>query len=346
MTSVGVVTPFWLDRPPAEALDIAVAADEAGFSTLWIGEMATFDAFALATAVGLRTSDISLRIGPLAVGVRSPVALALGLSTVVAMTGRPAGLALGASSPRIVSGWHGREWEPVRRMRETVRDTRALLDGNRVAGFRLQEPVPGTPISVAAFGPAMTRVAGEMGDEVVLNLVSAGHVGEVGRRLARVPGDRAEAGQDEAGPGEVGRDEASLGEVGRDEAVRVSPPPLVVWIPAALDPGPATLHQLRAQLSVYLSPPGYGEMFTALGHGPLVEQARAGKPRPELAQAIPTDLIEAVGAIGSAKDIANRVTEYFDAGAEHVGLVPATAEDPAGQNLLTTLSPLLTKERR
>ncbi|WP_439658885.1 LLM class F420-dependent oxidoreductase [Lentzea sp. HUAS TT2] len=311
MTSVGVVTPFWLDRPPSEALDIAVAADEAGFSTLWIGEMATFDAFALATAVGLRTSDISLRIGPLAVGVRSPVALALGLSTVVAMTGRPAGLALGASSPRIVSGWHGREWEPVRRMRETVRDTRALLDGNRVAGFRLQEPVAGTPISVAAFGPAMTRVAAEVGDEVVLNLVSSGHVGEVHQRLAPV-----------------------------------SPPPLAVWIPAALDPGPATLQQLRAQLSVYLSPPGYGEMFTALGHGPLVEQARAGKPRAELAQAIPTDLIEAVGAIGSAKDIANRVTEYFDAGAGHVGLVPATAEDPAGRNLLATLSPLLTKERR
>ena len=68
MTSVGVVTPFWLD-PPAEALDVAVAADEAGFGTLWIGEMATFDAFGLAVAVGMRTSAISLRVGPLAVGV-------------------------------------------------------------------------------------------------------------------------------------------------------------------------------------------------------------------------------------------------------------------------------------
>ncbi|MEU3645983.1 LLM class F420-dependent oxidoreductase [Lentzea sp. NPDC034063] len=313
MTSVGVVTPFWLDRPPAEALDIAVVADETGFGTLWIGEMATFDAFALATAAGLRTSAISLKIGPLAVGVRSPVALALGLSTVVAMTGRRAGLALGASSPRIVTEWHGRDWEPVRRTRETVRDTRAILDGNRVAGFRLQQPVPGTPISVAAFGPAMTRVAAEVGDEVVLNLVSAGHVAEVKKQVS---------------------------------ALVSVPPPLAVWIPAALDPGPATLHQLRAQLSVYLSPPGYGEMFTALGHGTLVEQARAGRPRAELAQAIPTDLIEAVGAIGSARDIARRVDEYFDAGAEHVGLVPATAEDPAGRGLLTTLSPLLAKGRR
>ncbi|MFD4638006.1 LLM class F420-dependent oxidoreductase [Lentzea sp. NPDC058436] len=309
MTSVGVVTPFWLDRPPAEALDIAVVADEAGFGTLWVGEMATFDAFALATAIGLRTSSISLRIGPLAAGVRSPVALALGLSTVVVTTGRRASLALGASSPRIVTEWHGRDWEPVRRTRETVRDTRAILNGERVAGFRSQEPVPGTPISVAAFGPAMTRVAAEVGDELVLNLVSADHVADVRQRL-------------------------------------VGGPPLAVWIPAALDPGPDTLRQLRAQLSVYLAPPGYGEMFTALGHSTLVDEARAGKPRSELAQAIPLDLVEAVGAIGSARTVADRVGEYFEAGADHVGLVPATAEDPAARRLLTTLSPLLTKERR
>ncbi|WP_394618456.1 LLM class F420-dependent oxidoreductase [Lentzea sp. JNUCC 0626] len=316
MSSVGVVTPFWLDRPPTEALDIAVAADDAGFDTLWIGEMATFDAFALATAVGLRTSHISLKIGPLAVGVRSPVALALGLSTVVATTGRRAALALGASSPRIVTGWHGREWEPVRRMKETVRDTRALLDGSRVAGFRLQRPVPGTPISVAAFGPAMTKVAAAVSDEVVLNLVSADHVAQVRARLAALQG--------ETGP----------------------PLPLAVWIPAALDPGPDTLRQLRSQLAVYLAPPGYGEMFTALGHGDLVDQARSGKPRPELADAIPRELMTQVGAIGSAREIAERVAEYHDKGADHVGLVPATAEDPAGRRLLTTLAPLLAKERR
>lgn len=298
MSTVGVVTPFWLDRPPLEAVDIAVAADEAGFGTLWIGEMATFDAFALATAVALRTSRISLRIGPLAAGVRSPVALALGLSTVVSTTGRPASLALGASSPTIVSRWHGREWEPVRRTRETVRDVRALLNGERVAGFRLPQPLPGTPVAVAAFGPAMTRVAEETGDEVVLNLVSTGHVAR---------GEK----------------------------------PRAVWVPAALDPGPETLRQLRGQLAVYLAPPGYGEMFTALGHGGLVEQARAGKPRAELAEAIPVELIEAVGAIGSVDDVVRRVREYHDAGASHVGLVPATAEDPAGRRLLTTLAPLL-----
>ena len=38
------VLPFWLDRPDAEALDVALAVRDAGLDSLWIGEMATFDA--------------------------------------------------------------------------------------------------------------------------------------------------------------------------------------------------------------------------------------------------------------------------------------------------------------
>jgi len=38
-----VALPYWLDRPAEEALAIAAAADAAGCTRLWIGEMATFD---------------------------------------------------------------------------------------------------------------------------------------------------------------------------------------------------------------------------------------------------------------------------------------------------------------
>ena len=50
------VLPFWLDRPDEEALDIALEVQRAGLGTLWIGELATFDAVALATAVGHRAA--------------------------------------------------------------------------------------------------------------------------------------------------------------------------------------------------------------------------------------------------------------------------------------------------
>ena len=38
---LSVVTPLWQDRPPAENLAVAIAADELGYSELWIGEMAS-----------------------------------------------------------------------------------------------------------------------------------------------------------------------------------------------------------------------------------------------------------------------------------------------------------------
>ena len=63
------------------------------------------------------------------------------------------------------------------------------------------------------------------------------------------------------------------------------------------------------QLAAYLAAPGYGEMFTALGFGPLVDRARALETRrAELLAAIPSELAAQVGAIGSSRDIVARIS--------------------------------------
>ena len=62
---LSVVTPLWQDRPASENIEVATNADRLGFPELWIGEMATFDAFAFATAGdpgGLRTLEIMSKI--------------------------------------------------------------------------------------------------------------------------------------------------------------------------------------------------------------------------------------------------------------------------------------------
>jgi probable F420-dependent oxidoreductase len=318
VSEIGVVVPFWLDRPDVEALDIAVKADGLGFRTMWIGEMVTFDAFALATAIGLRTSRIGLRVGPLAVGVRGPVGLALGLSSVSRLTGRQVDIALGASSPAIVRDWHDRPWgRSAVRMRETVRALRAILDGDRASyageevraqGFRLRHALPPRLISVAAFGPAMTKVAAEEADEVVLNLVT---------------------------PALVARFRETVDAHAR--AAGIPAPRIAVWVPAALNPGPAGIAQVSSQLAVYLKPPGYGEMFIELGYGELVERARAGASYVELAKDMPAELPARLCAMGSAQQVADRVAAYHQAGADHVGVVPCTADDPAGAKVLSAL---------
>jgi probable F420-dependent oxidoreductase len=315
VTGIEVVLPFWLDRPDDEAADVALAASETGFDAVWIGEMATYDAFALATAVGLRAPEMTLKIGPLAVGVRTPVGLALGASSVASLTGSRVDIALGASSPAIVAGWHDRRWAhhvPV--MRETIECLRSILTGARVdyvgrhvnsRGFRLRGARPDTRIALGAFGPGMIRVAAQHADEVVLNLASPARVAEV---RAAINTGAAEAGRDA--------------------------PRLTVWVPVALDPGDAAHAQLAGQLAVYLGPPGYGEMFSALGFGDLVLKARAGATRRELAAAVPVELLDRVCALGSADRVAARLRAYHEAGADCVAVVPSTAEDPGGRATL------------
>lgn len=313
------VLPFWLDRPDEEAIEVALEVQRARFGRLWIGELATFDAFALATAIGHRAEGMRLQIGPVAIGVRSPVSIALALSSVATLTGRDPGIALGASSPAIVSGWHDREWaHAASRMRETVDCLRGILAGERsqydgryvrTHAFRLRRPMPGVRISVAAFGPAMTRVAARHADEVVLNLVSPEHVAAVRATV-----------------------EAEANAAGR------AAPSLVVWVPVALDPGSEARAQLASQLAVYLGAPGYGEMFTELGFAELVRRARDGARRSELAGSVPFELLERVCAAGSPDEVIARISAYHDAGADVVGVAPSTAEDPGGRTALTALS--------
>jgi alkanesulfonate monooxygenase SsuD/methylene tetrahydromethanopterin reductase-like flavin-dependent oxidoreductase (luciferase family) len=107
-----------------------------------------------------------------------------------------------------------------------------------------------------------------------------------------------------------------------------------VWVPAATRPGEASLRQAANQLAVYLAPPGYGEMFCGLGFSDLVERARGGARRSELAAAIPIELVEQLGAFGGPERISARLQAYLDAGADTVAIVPVTAEDPAGRAVL------------
>lgn len=316
---LGVAIPFWLDRPDEEAVEIALEAERAAIGTVWVGELASFDAFALATAIGLRSGRVRLKVGPLPVGVRGPVAIALGAASVATLIGRPVDIALGCSSPTIVTGWHNRPWKGLAgRMHETILALRALLDGERVEfegehvrahGFKLRRPQPETSITVAAFGKELTRVAARDSDELVLNLVTPAHVAAV----------RAEIDRHAA------------------QARRPSPR-LAVWLPCALDPGKRATAQLSGQLAIYLAAPGYRELFAKLGFRGLVDRARAGAPRAELAAAIPLQLLSQIAALGSFGEIGTRIAEYHDAGADHVAVVPGTAEDPAGRRLLEGLS--------
>lgn len=316
--SLSVVTPLWQDRPPEENLQVALNADRLGYGELWVGEMATFDAFAFATAAGARASQIAFTLGPLAVSVRTPMNLAVGAASVASLTGREVRLALGASSSVVVEQWHGVARErTATHLAETAQVTRRLLDGEKVDfegslvrthGYRLRLPPPGAHITIAAFRPAAVRAAARHADRMVLNLVTPQAVASLRAQM----------------------DEAAAA-VGRPA------PKLAVWVTCAVDPGEEALQQVMRAAVGYLAAPGYRDMFCEAGFGDVVQLAEK-RPHPkELLAAIPTELPRAIGLLGNVDSIRTRLDAYYDAGADEVCLVPATMEDPGGERTLATM---------
>ena len=316
----GVSLGYWQDRDPLEALTTAEVADGLGYGSLWLGEMATFDVFALATAVGLRTSSIPLTIGPLAAAVRDPAGVAMGVASVAALTGRQVDVALGSSSAVVVRQWHGRPYERLARtLAESASALRPLLAGERSAyagdvhrstGYRLRLPAPGASITVAAFGPRSVEVAAQHGDRMVINLCTPA----LAARL------RADV------------DAATTG-AGRERI------PLAAWVPAAVDPSPEAVDQLRRALVSYLAAPGYDEMFDRAGFGDAVTVAKSGAHPRDVLAAVPAELVEAVAVIGDEAACRHRLGDFADAGVDQIVLVPATAGDDDGRRTLTSLAP-------
>ncbi|MFF2549645.1 LLM class F420-dependent oxidoreductase [Nocardia sp. NPDC058058] len=321
---LSVSLPYWQDRDPMDALLVAEAADKLGYDRLWLGEMATFDAFALATAVGQAPGRIPLCIGPLAVDVRTPATIAIGVASVAALTGRAVDIALGTSSTVVVKDWHGRERRRTAvHLEESAHIVRQLLDGEkgdfdgeieRIRGYRLRLPAPPQGLRpeliVAAFGDRALAAAARTADRVVLNLVTPT---QVARCVARIKEFAAEAGR--------------------------ATPKISVWVTAAADPTPDMLHTLRRGVVGYLRAPGYDAMFEEAGFGDVVRLAHGGAHPREVLAAVPDELPATVGMFGDAVTLANRLTAYRDAGADEVVIVPvSTSEDPAAQHTLEILA--------
>ncbi|MDX6336896.1 MAG: hypothetical protein QOG05_4236 [Streptosporangiaceae bacterium] len=317
---------LWQDRPAGEVVRTAEVADTLGYGEIWIGEMATFDAFALGAVVAERTSRAALTVGPLAVAVRDPVMIAMGAGSLAELTGRTVNVALGSSSPVVVEQWHGRRHERTAlALAESATAVRTLLAGGKAdvrgevistRGFRLRTRAPRTPLTIAAFGRGAVKAAARHADRMVINLVTP----KSAARLVQMLHDECRA-------------------AGRPV------PPVAVWLATvvgAAQGGPAaeSIEQLRRGLVAYLSAPGYGEMFAEAGFGDVVRFART-RPHPgELLAAIPAELTGHVSLVGDQRAVRARLAEYASAGVDEVALVPGSSDaDPAGVATLTALAP-------
>jgi probable F420-dependent oxidoreductase len=301
-------------------LRTAQAADSLGYPEIWIGEMATFDAFALGAVIAERTERAALTIGPLAVAVRDPVMIAMGAGSLAELSGRTVNVALGSSSPVVVQQWHGRRQQRTAlALAESAAAVGTLLAGEKAdvagqvistRGYRLRTRAPATPLTIAAFGPGAVKVAARQADRMVINLVTP----KSAARLVQLLHDECRA-------------------AGRPV------PRVAAWAAAAVDPSDAGVEQLRRGLVAYLSAPGYGEMFAEAGFADVVRFARTGPHPAELLAAIPPEIVGHVSLAGSVQAVQARLAEYADAGVDEIALVPGSCDaDPAGVGTLTALA--------
>ncbi|MEU6147409.1 LLM class F420-dependent oxidoreductase [Streptomyces sp. NPDC047081] len=308
------------ESPVEEPLRVAVAADRLGYREVWAGEGPTWDSFVLAAAIGRATERVALTAGPVPVSVRDAYTVARGAASVAALTGRPAGVALGTSSKRVVEGVHGRpRVRPAAVLEESAAAVRALLHGEEgepvVPGsvFRRRLPPPGGPLTVAAFGDRAIATAAAHADRMLLDVVSPEQVRELRAKL-----------------------DAAAARVGR------TPPTLAAWLPAAVDPGPESLAQVLGSIAGYLTVPGYREVFAEAGFTEAVELAASGADRATLVRALPPEAATTVGLVGDLATVRARAADYAEAGLDEIALVPATAGDRAGERTLTALRPTAT----
>lgn len=157
------------------------AAQAAGFGRVWSSQLLTWDALTLLASAGLRVPGVELGTAVVPVHPRHPLTLASQALTVQAVTGNRLTLGLGVSHEVIVAGAFGYRFErPARHLREHLSVLVPLLHGEAVEhegelitarGAVGLAGAAAPSVLVAALGPAMLRVAGELTDGTIATWV-------------------------------------------------------------------------------------------------------------------------------------------------------------------------------
>jgi probable F420-dependent oxidoreductase len=313
---LGVTMPVDDGLSAPEYLRLAAVAEECGYDSVWVGEVAGPEVFSLLGMMVASTTRIRVGSGIASIYPRSPALAAMGFATLASAAPGRVLAGIGASSPMIVRDWHGREFSrPLATVEGYVATLRAAWAGERVHvdhprthGFRatLLPPQP-PPVVLGAMNPGMLRLAGRIADAVFLTWCPPD---EVAPRLALVREGEAAAGR----------------------------PPGSVWALASFwgyagDRPDEALERMRRLVLQYAMVPTHRGSFA----GAFAELDRAtalwtaGDRRGALAL-VPDEAVHRMCAVGDGAAVARRARELTEAGvALPVALTPGAAPgDTAG----------------
>jgi alkanesulfonate monooxygenase SsuD/methylene tetrahydromethanopterin reductase-like flavin-dependent oxidoreductase (luciferase family) len=209
-------------------------AESLGYSSFWVNHPGSTDGLAALAHAAQETRRIELGIGVIPLHTRGPSSIVEGVGANALPLDR---LLLGVGSPNPGA---------LTRVRAGIAELRSRL---------------GTRLVVAALGPQMCRLAGEVADGVLLNWLTPEH--------ARLAAEWVRAGAAAAGR---------------------QPPRLFAYVRIAL--GSAAGDRLREEGIRYAGIPAYGDHFARMGRRPVETAIAAASP-----DAIPPALAKWQGVV-------------------------------------------------
>jgi probable F420-dependent oxidoreductase len=297
----GITLPFepFLGRHFPE---LVRAADRCGYGDAWSYESFSSDAFAPIAAAAMLSDKLRFGCAIIPVFTRPAPLIAMSAVTTNQLAGGRFILGLGISTPNIVEQWMGVPFrKPVTMMRETVEALRAIFRGEKVTmagamvkinGFRLDANVEYAPkIYIGAQGTKMLRIAGEIGDGVIVNFITP-----------------------ETLPAMLDHTRDGMREAGKDPAKL----DVVCRIIVAVDEDEAVSRTLfRRSLTAYVTVPQYNKFFREIGYDKeasvAIDAWNAGDRKKAL-ESVSDEMVEKIFVFGTAEKCKQRLEEYGRAG--------------------------------
>ncbi len=303
---------------PKDYQELSSQAEKGGFEAVWVPEGGGRDSLTSLATIAMRTEKVKLGTGILPIFARTPTNTAMGAAGMAAVSDGRFMLGLGVGHAPTVESRDGIPFkQPMTRMRETILIVKALLAGEKVnftgkqfkltgASMGASTPKSKVPIYIAALGPQMLELAGELADGVLMNWTAVDYLGEAIGHIKR-------------GTEKAGRD---LSEIDIAGYVRV----------AVGDDVSTSRDSLRYQVARYASNPFYRNFFAETGFDEEMSDAAAALADGNLdkaADSITVEMQDQVAVVGTAEECRAALEKRRAAGLQ----LPVIAPFAVGDNM-------------
>jgi len=126
-----------LGAPGGERIiELAKAAENLGYDTMWCPEIYGADCFTPLSWIGAHTSKIKVGTSIMQISARTPASAAMHAVTLDYLSGGRLVLGIGVSGPQVVEGWYGQPYpKPLARTREWIQIFRKIVAREEPVAF-------------------------------------------------------------------------------------------------------------------------------------------------------------------------------------------------------------------